>query len=95
MFQAYRFRGVSAMIKGTGLFLVLHKADSVTLSLMTLEQINDIEDKAERLRLLNDYIARVIQETHDADEIVADEQMNASRDEAHGMMSRFGGPGSE
>ena len=58
---------------------------------MTLEQINDVEDKAERLRLLNDYIARVIQETHDADEIAADEQMNASRDEAHGMMSRFGG----
>lgn len=83
------------MIQGAALFLVLQKAVSVTLSLMTLEQINDVEDKAGRLRLLNDYIARVIQETHDADEIAADEQMNASRDEAHGMMSRFGGPDSE
>ena len=62
---------------------------------MTLEEINNVEDKVVRLRLLKEYIRRMLQDQRDMDEIAADEDMNASRDEAHGMMSRFGKPGSE
>lgn len=60
---------------------------------MTLEEINDVEDKVVRLRLLKEYMQRMLQNQRDKDEITADEDMNASRDEAHGMMSRFGKPG--
>jgi len=62
---------------------------------MTLEEINDIEDKALRLKLLRDYVRLTLQDQRDEDELVADEDLNASRDEAHGMMSRFGKPGSD
>ena len=62
---------------------------------MTLEEINDIEDKAVRLNLLRDYVRLTLQGQRDEDELEADEEMNASRDEAHGMMSRFGKPGSD
>jgi len=62
---------------------------------MTLEEINDIEDKAVRLNLLRDYVRLTLQDQRDEDEVAADEEMNASRDEAHGMMSRFGKPGSD
>jgi hypothetical protein len=59
---------------------------------MTLEEINDIEDKDTRLKLLKEYIDQLAQERTDAEEVKADEQMNASRDETGGMMSRFGKP---
>lgn len=62
---------------------------------MTLEEINNVEDKNVRLRLLKDYVRTALQDQRDKDEIIADEDMNASRDEAHGMMSRFGKPGAE
>jgi hypothetical protein len=62
---------------------------------MTLEEINDIEDKAVRLNLLRDYVRLTLQGQRDEDELEADEEMNASRDEAHGMMSRFGKPESD
>jgi len=62
---------------------------------MTLEEINDIEDRAVRLKLLRDYVRLILQDQRDEDELAADEDMNASRDEAHGMMSRFGKPGSD
>jgi len=62
---------------------------------MTLEEINDIEDKVVRLNLLRDYVRLTLQGQRDEDELEADEEMNASRDEAHGMMSRFGKPGSD
>ena len=59
---------------------------------MTLEEINDIDDKDTRLKLLKQYIDQLTQERTDAEEVKADEQMNASRDETGGMMSRFGKP---
>jgi len=59
---------------------------------MTLEEINDIEDKDTRLKLLKEYIDQLTQERTDAEEVKADEQMNASRDETGGMMSRYGKP---
>jgi len=59
---------------------------------MTLEEINDIEDKDTRLRLMKAYIDQLAQEQTDTDELKADEQMNATRDESGGMMSRFGKP---
>ena len=59
---------------------------------MTLEQINNIEDKETRLKLLKEYIDQLARERADAEEVKADEQMNASRDETGGMMSRFGKP---
>ena len=62
---------------------------------MMLEEINDIEDKAVRLNLLRDYVRLTLQDQRDEDEVAADEEMNASRDEAHGMMSRFGKPESD
>ena len=62
---------------------------------MTLEEINDIEDKVVRLNLLRDYVRLTLQGQRDEAELEADEEMNASRDEAHGMMSRFGKPGGD
>ena len=62
---------------------------------MTLEEINDIEDNAVRLNLLRDYVRLTLQGQRDEAELEADEEMNASRDEAHGMMSRFGKPESD
>lgn len=59
---------------------------------MTLEEINNVEDKAARLKLLKAYFDRLLQEQRDEDEIEAEEEMNATRDEAHGMMSRYGKP---
>jgi hypothetical protein len=59
---------------------------------MTLEEINDIDDKDTRLKLLKQYIDQLTQERTDAEEVKADEQMNASRDETGGMMSRYGKP---
>lgn len=59
---------------------------------MTLEEINNVEDRAVRLRLLNEYIDERLQDQRDNDEIDADEERNATRDEAHGMMSRYGKP---
>jgi len=59
---------------------------------MTLEEINEIEDKSERLRLLTEFVEQILQAQRDKAEITADDEMNASRDEAHGMMSRFGKP---
>jgi hypothetical protein len=59
---------------------------------MTLEEINDIDDKDARLKLLKEYIDQLTQERTDAEEVKADEQMNASRDETGGMMSRYGKP---
>ena len=59
---------------------------------MTLEEINNVEDKDARLRLLTAYFDRAVQEQRDEDEIEADEDRNATRDEAHGMMSRYGKP---
>ena len=59
---------------------------------MTLEEINDIEEKDTRLKLLKEYIDHLAQERTDAEEVKADEQMNATRDESGGMMSRFGKP---
>ncbi|HEX6125688.1 MAG TPA: hypothetical protein VFZ23_10000 [Pyrinomonadaceae bacterium] len=62
---------------------------------MTLEEINDVDDKALRLRLLQEYMRRILQDQRDEDELTADEEMNATRDYAHGMMSRFGKPETE
>lgn len=62
---------------------------------MTLEEINEVEDKALRLKLLREYVRLALQEQRDEDELVADEELNATRDDAHGMMSRFGKPGSD
>jgi hypothetical protein len=59
---------------------------------MTLEEINNVEDRAVRLRLLNEHIGRLLQDQRDKDEIDADGERNATRDEAHGMMSRYGKP---
>ena len=59
---------------------------------MTLEEINDIDDKDTRLKLLKQYIDQLTQDRTDAEEVKADEQMNASRDETGGMMSRYGKP---
>jgi hypothetical protein len=59
---------------------------------MTLEEINEIEDKDARLKLLVAYITARLQSQHDEEERVADDEMNASRDEAFGMMSRYGKP---
>ena len=59
---------------------------------MTLEEINNVEDKEERLILLETYIQRIIKDRRDEDELAADDDINASRDEAFGMMSRFGKP---
>ena len=59
---------------------------------MTLEEINNVEDKTVRLRLLNEYIGRILQERRDEDELNDDNELNATRDETHGMMSRFGKP---
>jgi len=59
---------------------------------MTLEEINAIDDKDTRLKLLKQYIDQLTQERTDAEEVKADEQMNASRDETGGMMSRYGKP---
>ena len=62
---------------------------------MKLEEINEIEDKAERLRLLIEFVEQVLETQRRTDEIAADEEMNATRDEAHGMMSRYGKPGDD
>lgn len=62
---------------------------------MTLAEINEIEDKTVRLRLLEDYIQRLLQDQREDAELAADDDMNASRDEAFGMMSRFGKPKSD
>lgn len=62
---------------------------------MTLEEINEVEDKAVRLKLLREYIRFALQDQRDEAELEADEEMNATRDEAHGMMSRFGKPESD
>lgn len=59
---------------------------------MTLEEINEIEDRDARLKLLVAYITARLQSQHDEEERVADDEMNASRDEAFGMMSRYGKP---
>ena len=59
---------------------------------MTLEEINNVEDKAERLRLLREYVERAASDQRDEDEITADADMNATRDETGGMMSRHGKP---
>ena len=59
---------------------------------MKLEEINEIEDKAERLRLLTEFVEQILETQRGRDEMAADEEMNATRDEAHGMMSRFGKP---
>jgi hypothetical protein len=59
---------------------------------MTLAEINAIEDKTERLKLLESFIEQLLREQRDDDELRADANMNASRDEAFGMMSRFGKP---
>lgn len=59
---------------------------------MTLEEINEVDDKAVRLKLLRDYIRLALQDQRDEDELEADDEMNATRDDAHGMMSRFGKP---
>ena len=61
-------------------------------SRMTLEEINEVADKAARLNLLREFIDRLMQDRTDSDELEADEQRNASRDDAGGMMSRFGKP---
>lgn len=62
---------------------------------MTIEEINNVEDKSERLKLLNEYIRHLLQRQRDEDEFANDEDLNATRDEAHGMMSRFGKPRDE
>jgi hypothetical protein len=62
---------------------------------VTLEEINNVEDKTVRLRLLNEYIGRILQERRDEDELNDDNELNATRDETHGMMSRFGKPTGE
>ena len=62
---------------------------------MTLEEINDVEDKTVRLRLLKEHMELILQNQRDQDELAADEEMNTMRDEAFGMMSRYGKPGSE
>ena len=62
---------------------------------MTLEEINNVEDKDVRLRMLNEYIDRIVQEQRDDHEVDSDEELNATRDEAHGMMSRYGKPAPE
>ena len=62
---------------------------------MKLEEINEIEDKTERLRLLTEFVEQVLETQRGKDEIAADEEMNATRDEAHGMMSRYGKPGDD
>lgn len=59
---------------------------------MTLEEINEIDDKVLRLNLLNEYIVRALQSERDAVEIAGDDQRGATRDDAFGMMSRFGKP---
>jgi hypothetical protein len=62
---------------------------------MKLEEINEIEDKSERLRLLTEFVEQVLETQRGKAEIAADEEMNATRDEAHGMMSRYGKPGDD
>jgi hypothetical protein len=62
---------------------------------MNLEEINNIEDKEARLKLLEAYVLEIRREQRAEDEIVSDDAMNASRDEAFGMMSRFGKPEAE
>lgn len=62
---------------------------------MKLEEINEIEDKAERLRLLTEFVEQIMEAQQIKDELAVDEEMNATRDEAHGMMSRFGKPGDD
>ena len=62
---------------------------------MKLEEINEVEDKAERLRLLTEFFEQIMQTQQIKAELTADEEMNATRDEAHGMMSRFGKPGDD
>ena len=62
---------------------------------MKLEEINEVEDKAERLRLLTEFFDRIVHAQQYKDELADDEEMNATRDEAHGMMSRFGKPGED
>lgn len=62
---------------------------------MNLEEINEVEDKAERLRLLTEFVEQILNAQQVKDELAADEEMNATRDEAHGMMSRFGKPGAD
>lgn len=60
---------------------------------MTLDEINEVEDKAERLRLLTAFVEQILESQRAKAEVAADDEINASRDEAHGMMSRFGKPG--
>ena len=62
---------------------------------MKLEEINEVEDKAERLRLLTEFFEQIVQAQQYKDELASDEEMTATRDEAHGMMSRFGKPGDD
>lgn len=62
---------------------------------MRLEEINEVEDKVERLRLLTEFFEQILNAQQTKDELAADEEMNATRDEAHGMMSRFGKPGDD
>lgn len=62
---------------------------------MTLEEINEVEDKAERLRLLTRFVEQILQSQRDKDELAFDEEISATRDETHGMMSRYGKPGGD
>jgi hypothetical protein len=66
---------------------------------MTLEEINEITDNGERLALLKKYIEEQLEIRRLAEECFSrqDESTNLSdeaslRDEAGGMMSRFGKP---
>ena len=62
---------------------------------MKLEEINEVDNKAERLRLLREFFEQILQAQRYKDELASDEEMTATRDEAHGMMSRFGKPGDD
>ena len=54
---------------------------------MTLEEINEIEDKDTRLKLLREYLAEHLERQSVTDNAVRDEEIDRSRDEAGGMMS--------
>ena len=63
---------------------------------MKLEEINEIEDKAERLRLFKEYLREELESQKQFDKFDAANDDNADnsddtafRDEAGGMMSRF------
>lgn len=55
--------------------------------MMTLEQINDIEDKETRLKLLRGFMTEGLEHQSKTDSAVQDEEIGRSRDEAGGMMS--------